>query len=146
MNAPLGFLQHHQRLNYGLRLLHPLAGYSQLLDPLTLASLSLSKNRQYQNGYYNSFVSSAEFPTDGYCSQHYGTSLSPKSMPTSDGDTSHGSGHQGLYLISSKITCSLWSQSIQCLSNSQTGGTFNSFNKYAQPNINPNIMAQYHNS
>lgn len=78
-------------------MLHPLAGYSHLLDPLTIASLSLSKNQQYHNGYYNSFVSSAEFPTEGFCSQRYGPSLSPKSNPTSDGDTSHGSGNQDIY-------------------------------------------------
>ena len=96
MNAPLNFLQHQSRYNYGLRLMHPLAGYSHLLDPLTIASLSLSKNQQFHNGYYNSFVSGPSFQTEGFCSQRFGTSMSPKSNPPSDGDTSHGSLHQGM--------------------------------------------------
>ena len=97
MNAPLNLLHQQSRYNYGLRLIHPLAGYSHLLDPLTIASLSLqSKNQQFHNGYYNSFVSGAQFQTEGFCSQRFGASLSPKSNPPSDGDTSHGSLQPGM--------------------------------------------------
>ncbi|KAH3864108.1 homeobox protein unc-4 homolog [Dreissena polymorpha] len=58
MNTPLGFLQQQQqqqRYNYSLqqlRFLHPLAAYSHLLDPLTLAQLSLNKSSQhFSSGY-----------------------------------------------------------------------------------------------
>lgn len=72
MANPMGFLQ-QQRFNYGLqqlRYLHPLSGYSHLLDPLTIAQLSLSKGPQYPPGYLNtlsSLVNSGELPPNGFC-------------------------------------------------------------------------------
>ncbi|XP_045212465.2 homeobox protein unc-4 homolog [Mercenaria mercenaria] len=83
MTNPLGFLQ-QQRFNYGLqqlRYLHPLAGYSHLLDPLAIAQLSLSKNQQYHAGYLNtlsSLVSNGDIAANGFCGNRNVPDLSPK--------------------------------------------------------------------
>lgn len=99
MANPFGFLQ-QQRFNYGLqqlRYLHPLAGYSHLLDPLTIAQLSLSKNQQYQAGYLNSLsslVSNGNITTNGYHGNRTVPDLSPKSDPLGDlGARTHDQGN-----------------------------------------------------
>lgn len=99
MANPFGFLQ-QQRFNYGLqqlRYLHPLAGYSHLLDPLAIAQLSLSKNQQYQAGYLNSLsslVSNGNITTNGYHGNRTVPDLSPKSDPLGNlGARTHDQGN-----------------------------------------------------
>lgn len=96
MTNPLGFLQ-QQRFNYGLqqlRYLHPLAGYSHLLDPLALAQLSLGKNQPFQAGYLNtlsSLVSNGDLTTNGF--NRHVQEMSPKTDHLGDiGSRQHDQG------------------------------------------------------
>ncbi|KAL4239289.1 hypothetical protein ACF0H5_000106 [Mactra antiquata] len=94
MSDPMGFLQHQQqRFNYGLqqlRYFHPLAGYSHLLDPFTIAQLSLGKNQQYHSGYLSTLSSLSSLVTNGDATSNvFGGNrpvqeLSPKSDHLSD--------------------------------------------------------------
>lgn len=104
MSNPIGFLQQQQqRFNYGLqqlRYFHPLAGYSHLLDPFTIAQLSLGKNQQYHNGYLNtitslsSLVSNGDVSTNGFLGNGPVQEMSPKSDPLSDiGTRQHEQGN-----------------------------------------------------
>ncbi|WAQ97187.1 UNC4-like protein [Mya arenaria] len=100
MDSPLSFLrqqqqQQQQRYNYNLqhlRFLHPLAGYSHLLDPLTLAQLSLNKGQPFQPGYLGglgSLVSHGDFASSvnaAFCNagKNARADMSPKSDHLSD--------------------------------------------------------------
>lgn len=97
----MGFLQ-QQRFNFGLqqlRYLHPLSGYSHLLDPLTLAQLSLTKGPQYPTGYLNtlsSLVTNGDISSNVYCGPRATSDLSSsKADPLGDLNNRHHD--QGIY-------------------------------------------------
>ena len=83
MNGNLSFMQQPRYSLQQLRMFHPLAGYSHLLDPIALAQLSLAKNSHCTaTGYLNSLtslVSSPDFSVNGYLGQRCVYGLSPKS-------------------------------------------------------------------
>lgn len=101
MDSAIGFLQHQNRYNYSLqqlRLLHPLtASYSGLLDPLTVAQLSVRKTHPFHPGHlgaFNGFVTrGADLASiTNLCGTKNSVELSQNSDQLSDRPTSTDQG------------------------------------------------------